>query len=258
MRKYSILIIFIVLILNTDLSAQKATKKLFSEEELPVRHEFFIGGGVHTLGFQVRAIYGFLPNPVRTMNFLTEFGEIKHPKERLQTYDGLSILGGAPKAFIYGKQNNLFFLRLGYSEKYYLSAKNRRAVSVAVIYGGGFSLGMVRPYYLDLIYRNSGGIPTIVAEKYNETNKNKFLNPQEVDGPSNLSYGWNELDLAPGFFLKTGVLIDWGAFDFVVKDIEVGLAADFYFKKINMMVFEQNTPIFVNLYININLGVRFN
>lgn len=257
MKEHNIFIVLILIFASNFLFAQKEKKTLFDEEEFPVRNEFYVGGGIHTLGFQVRVAYSWLPNPVRTMNFFTDFGEIKHPKERLQTYDGLSIIGGAPKAFIYGKENNLFFFRFGYGEKYYLSAKNRRAVSLAVTYAGGFSLGMVRPYYLDLIYRDAGGRPTIVAEKYNESNRNKFLNPQEVDGPSGASYGWNELNIAPGFFLKAGLLIDWGAFDVIVKDIEVGLAADFYFQKINMMIFEQNTPIFVNLYININLGLRW-
>lgn len=237
--------------------AQKDKKKTFDSEELPVRNELYVGGGISTLGFQVSMAYGWLQNPVRTMKFFADFGEIKHPKERLQTYDGLSILGGAPKAFIYGKRNNLFFLKLGYGEKYYLSAKNQRAVSVGFTYAGGVALGMVRPYYLDLIYRDNGGRPSIVAEKFNEGNRSKFLNPQEVDGPSNPSAGWNELTLAPGFFLKAALLIDWGAFDSILKDVEIGLAADFYFQKIPLLIFEESTPVFVNLYINVHLGHRW-
>ncbi|MDC0230544.1 hypothetical protein OAK19_01125 [Aureispira] len=251
--------IFIFLVVSTSsiLLGQLSSANKWRDIEMPVKNEFFVGGGINTRGFQVRVAYGLIKSPMRTMNFFLEFGEIKNPKEKQQTYDGLSIIGGAPKSFIYGKRNNLFFTRFGYGEKYYISLKNRRAVSLGFVYAGGFSLGMIRPYYLDLIYRDNVGRPSIVAEKYSESNMLKFLNPQEVDGPSGSDYGWDELDLAPGLFLKAGLLIDWGAFDTIVKDIEIGFAADFYFREIPMMIFEENTPVFVNLYINIHLGHRW-
>jgi hypothetical protein len=243
--------------LTVSFSVLAQTDSDLNNENIPVKNELFVGGGINTAGFQVKIAWGMIVNHVRTIGFVTEFGEIKNARERHQTYDGLSLNGGAPKAFIYGKRNNLFFTRLGYQEKFYLSGKNRRAVSLGFTYSAGFSLGMIRPYYLDLIYRNNGGIPTIVAEKYSELNMLKFLNPQEVDGPSGPAYGWDEIDLTPGFFLKAGLLIDWGAYDAVLKDVEVGVAADFFSKKIPLMIFEENTPVFVNLYININLGHRW-
>ncbi|MCH2023299.1 MAG: hypothetical protein MK207_12555 [Saprospiraceae bacterium] len=249
-------IILLIFISSTSFG-QISNANKWTDVEIPLRNELFVGGGISTRGFQVRVAYGRIKTPVRTMNFFVDFGEIKNPKEKQQTYDGLSIIGGAPKAFIYGKRNNLFFTRFGYGEKYYLSLKNRRAVSLGFVYSAGFSLGMIRPYYLDLIYRDNLNRPNIVAEKYSETNMLKFLNPQEVDGPSGSNYGWDELDLAPGLFLKAGLLIDWGAFDTILKDIELGFAADFYFREIPMMIFEENTPVFVNLYINIHLGHRW-
>ena len=116
---------------------------------------------------------------------------------------------------------------------------------------------MVKPYYLNLIYRNSGGQPTIRAEKYGEDNWNKFLSPQEIDGSTGASRGWDELLLEPGFYVKTALLVDWGAFDEVVKGFEVGLSMDTYFSRIPIMIFEENTPIFVNLYLHIYLGKRW-
>jgi len=260
MKYLSIYITIFLLLISADADAQrrKKKKKIFDVDEIPCRNEFYVGGGIHTRGWNVNLAYSFIKKPMRTMSFFVEFGEIKHPKEKEQTFDGLSIIGGAPKAFIYGKRNNLFVTRLGYYEKLYLSSKeNRRAVSLAWIYGGGIALGIVRPYYLDLIYRGTGNQPSIRAEKYSESNLTKFLNPQEVDGPSGLSYGWDDALLEPGFSLKTAILVDWGAFDQVVKDVEVGLMADVYFNSIPMMIFEENTPIFVNLYVHIHLGKRW-
>lgn len=226
-------------------------------DEPPVRREFFIGGGVHTRGFQVTAGYSIIDRSRRTKSFFAEFGEIKHPKENRQSFEGFSGPGGGSSAFIYGKRNHLYMTRIGYGEKLYLSDKNTRLVSLGFTYAAGISLGMIRPYYLDLIYRDNVGRPDIVAERYNESNRIKFLNPQEVDGPSGAAYGWDELTIRPGLFAKAGLLVDWGAYDSVVKAMEVGLSADFYTEDIPMMIFEENTPIFVNLYLNVYLGHRW-
>ncbi len=227
------------------------------EEENTKTKELYFGGGIHTRGFQLTAGYSIIRPSRRTQTFMIDVGEIKHPKENRRTYDAISIVGGSPKAFIYGKKNNLYFARLGYGEKFYLSARSTRLVSIGFTYAGGLSFGMVRPYYLDLIYRDNGGRPDVIAERYSESNIAKFLNPQEVDGPSGAAYGWDELSVVPGGFLKAGLLIDWGAYDAVVKDLEVGIAADFYFEPIPIMIFEKNTPIFVNLYITARLGHRW-
>jgi hypothetical protein len=252
-KHYSVVIMsFLFCLIAGALQAQE-------EGENSKKNEVYFGGGIHTRGFQFTAGYSIIrPSPSRrTQTFFAEVGEIKHPKENRRTYDGISIVGGSPKAFIYGKKNNLYFTRLGYGEKFYLSARNERLVSIGFIYGAGVSVGLVRPYYLDLIYRDNGGRPNVVPERFSDSNISKFLNPQEVDGPSGAAYGWDELSAVPGGFLKAGLLIDWGAYDSVVKDLEVGIAVDFYFEPIPLMIFEENTPIFVNLYITARLGHRW-
>ena len=72
-----------------------------------------------------------------------------------------------------------------------------------------------------------------------------------------MGMGWDELNYRPGLTLKGGMLIDWGAWDGLVKSMEVGVCGDFYFKKIPMMVYEENTPVFINLYLNLHLGKRW-
>ena len=243
--------------INTILGAQNNNGSTLSSGLNNHKYELLVGGGVHTTGFQVKAAFGLVYNPKRTGNIVLEFGEIKDPSERQQTYDGLSIVGGAPKSFIYGKRNNLYQSRFVYAEKLYLSDKNNRAISLGLSYAAGFSLGMLRPYYLDLIYRNNVGIPTVTAEKFSQENQFKFLTPQEVDGPSGITYGWDELSLYPGFCFKAGLLVDGGASDSILKDIEVGVAADIYFSDIPLMVFEAQTPVFFNIFLNVHLGHRW-
>jgi hypothetical protein len=55
---------------------------------------------------------------------------------------------------------------------------------------------------------------------------------------------------------------DWGAFDEFVKAMEAGVMVDFYFKKVPIMVETangdiENSPLFINLFINIQLGKRW-
>ena len=256
------LLILVLLVSSTSIWAQPKKKKSSSSSKdqgpIPYRNELYIGGGIHTRGWNIHLNYGFIKSYNRTMSFFAEFGEITHAKERLQRYDLSAIIGGDSKPFIYGKRNRLFVNRLGYTEKRYLSSKeNSNAVSLAWTYGGGISLGIVKPYYLNLIYRNSRNIASIRPEKYSPDNWNRFLDPEQVNGPAGGSYGWDEALLEPGFFAKTALLIDWGAFDEIVKSAEIGITVDTYFNRIPLLVSEESTPIFINLYLHVHLGKRW-
>lgn len=249
---------YILILLLICLGAQLLSGQSEKQEKLPFRNELYAKGGIHTRGFQVGITYALIRKWQRTMAFEIGFAEQKDAKERKQTFDTQSLMGGTTKSFIYGKQNNFYNLKLGYSEKLYFSDKrNRRALSFALCYGGGINLGMIKPYYLDLIYRVDGGATDIRAEAFSESNLDKFLNPQLVDGEAGSSYGWNEVTPVLGGYAKVSLLLDWGAFDEIVKAIEVGLATDFYFRKVPIMVLHEHSPLFFNVFVNIHLGKRW-
>ncbi len=243
----------------TGIAAQNKSNRLLGIKEIPFRNEFYVGGGLHTSGWNINLNYSLIKKKMRTLSFFLEFGELKNPKEYSKAYDGSTLVNGrTSQSFVYGKQNNFYTLRLGYGEKIYLSSKdNNRAISLAWTYSGGLSVGLLKPYYLNLIYRNNGFTPSVRAEKYSASNIAKFLNIQEIAGPAAGSYGWDEAILEPGLFIKTGLLVDWGAFDEIVKGFEIGLSMDSYFNSIPILVFEENTPIFVNLYLHVYLGKRW-
>lgn len=228
------------------------------QEQLPFRNEFYAQGGLHTRGFQVGLTYAMIRNWQRTMAFEIGFGEQKDAKERKQNFETQSLMGGTTKSFIYGKRNNFYNLRLGYSEKFYFSDKqNRKALSLALCYGGGITLGMIKPYYLDLIYRVDGGATNVRSEAFSENNIDKFLNPQLVDGEAGSNFGWNEVTPILGGYAKVSLLLDWGAFDEIVKAIEIGVGTDFYFRKVPIMVLHEHSPLFFNFFVNLHLGKRW-
>lgn len=237
--------------------AQAQRKK--DAEVYPYRSELTVGAGLHTRGWNyINFTYGWLPKPQRTMLAQLEFAELKHPKERKHNYETLSLSGNQPKSFIYGKQNNFYVLRAGYGERRYFTDKQQsRTVALAFSYMGGVSLGLIKPYYLDLIYRADNGMLSVRPEAFNEDNQSKFLNPLDVDGASGFQHGWNDINLTVGGYAKAGIVLDWGAWDSFVKSMELGVSVDFFFRKIPIMIANKSTPVFINLYANFYIGKRW-
>ena len=65
----------------------------------------------------------------------------------------------------------------------------------------------------------------------------------------------------PGIQAKGGLLFSLGAYDKMVKAVEVGAMVDFYIKKVPIMVESEsvsNKPYFFNLYLSLQLGTRSN
>ncbi len=118
-------------------------------------------------------------------------------------------------------------------------------------------MGMIKPYYLDLIYRFDPDGYRVISEKYTVDNARKFLEPLDINGSSGSSHGWDELTIAPGLFAKGSLIFDWGANDGLVKILELGMTGDLFFRHISIAIGEQRPPVFVNLFMNFYFGKRW-
>jgi hypothetical protein len=217
---------------------------------------------LHTNGFALGAEFGRLRTYYLTRTFHVELGELKHHKENRTNLDRSSSTGRISRAFTYGKQNSLFTLRGGIGEKRYFSEKARyKGVAVGIAYKGGPSLGILKPYYLELLSTESNNSPffSTVSAKYSEEIHDAFLNPWNIFGASSWSKGFDEIRVLPGLHGQFSVHFDWGAFDEYLKAIEVGIMADVYFQKVPIMVEVanvENRPFFLNLFLNLQFGKR--
>jgi hypothetical protein len=217
---------------------------------------------LQTNGFALGADFGRLKTYYLTRTFHVELGELKHHKEYRTNLDRSSAQGRLSRAFIFGKQNNFFVLRGGIGEKRYFSEKAKyKGVAVGLSYKGGPSLGILKPYYLDLISTENTGSPFFSTKsvKYAEDIHDQFLDPWNIFGASVWSKGFDEISLAPGLHGQVAVHFDWGAFDEYLKAIEAGIMFDVYFQKVPIMVETdnvENRPFFINLFINLQLGKR--
>jgi hypothetical protein len=179
-----------------------------------------------------------------------EFNEIKHPKEDKLPNGGGGFTFGNP--FVYGKINNLYNLQFGYGRQRIVGQKgNKNGVAVSVIYKGGLSLGMLRPYYIE-VEDNTGQNRTI---KYTPEDSALFLTAYIIGG-GGLGKGWGEIKFKPGVFAKTAIRFDFGRFNEVVSGVEVGLSGEFYSGKMPIMLFQKEKQFFYQGHIAVMFGHR--
>jgi len=214
---------------------------------------------LHTNGFALGYNSGEIRRYYLTRFYHVGIGILKHPKEYRQAvnYSGGNFLLKSSSAYAYGKQNTLLVIRAGIGEKRYYSEKARRkGIAVGISYEGGLTLGLQKPYYLNLNRSDPFGGRQVVAEKYSEENRETFLDVNSIYGSASFFKGFNEIKILPGLHGKIGAHFSMGAFEQMVKALEIGIMFDIFFKKVPIMVIDNNQPFFLNGYIILQLGKR--
>lgn len=178
-------------------------------------------------------------------------GERKNFKEEKliqQTQQGFQI--GNP--YIYGKQNNFYFLNIGFGKQLMLGSKSvKNGVAVSAIYGGGLTLGMLKPYYLEVA--NNTGTTDII--KFDDDN-NRFLDPSYIVGSAPFGKGFGEIKYVPGVFTKGALRFDYGKYNDIISALEVGVSAEYYSQKMPILLLNKEKNLFVTGYISIIFGSR--
>jgi len=214
------------------------------------------------------ALFGNLGKSInlnRSRFYQVEFAELKNPREKKQTSDNFGGADYPPRPYVFGKENVFFALHVGIGRKYLLGEKAEKSgVEVTLNYVLGPSLGILKPYYLDLIYTSDPGSPrrSTHSEKYSEENAPKFLDHTQIYGSSGFSKGLSEIRPIPGLHAKVGINFDWASFGDFIKALEVGVTADVYYKRVPIMISDhhQNNPnraYFIGLYLSGQVGKKW-
>ena len=179
-----------------------------------------------TDGYGIFYEIGRMKTPRFTNLYLIEFTEIKHPKEERTQSDGFFN-----NSYIYGKVNNFYQLKLGFGQQYILGQKgNKNGIAVMGIYQGGLSMGLLRPYYINITEPGVGQRDI----KYQSADSTLFLG-SAVNGSSGLGKGWDELSLKPGAFVKTSLRFDFGRYNEMVQAVQIGISLEAFSDKIEIM-----------------------
>lgn len=222
-------------------------------------HEFAVGGRLNTDGWNGFLELGKRKNNLVTTLYQFEVGEKNDPKEN-KTANPLSqsIFGNTynNRPYIYGKQNIFYQIKLGIGQQRLIGGKgNKHGVEVSAIYLGGLSLGLLRPYYLE-VYQDSTSTSTLYI-KYTTADQNQFLDSYNIAGGTGFSKGWNEMTLVPGIHARLGLRFDWSAFNQMISALEVSMNMEYYTQKIPIMVQAKEKQFFLNASVSILFGKRW-
>lgn len=191
----------------------------------------------------------------RTSFYHLSIGELHHPREVKQSAPPQTRY----RSYVFGKQNSIIAIRSGWGNKKYFSEKAKvKGVAVGYSYSFGPTLGLVKPYYLALT-RFSPDNPLnyiIRLEKYSEANADIFLNNNRILGAAPFTKGLGDISFLPGANATIAFHLDWGAFDERVKALQIGAMLDVFAKNAPLLVSENNSPLFLNFFVNLQFGKR--
>lgn len=226
------------------------------EEGVPTFHKQNVfGAKLNTDGWGISYEFGRAKTTRRAMVYQVEFNDKRHRKEDRNTKGiaaGGFIFWGNP--YVYGKQNSFYQVKMAAGQQVLIGGKgNKNGVSVYGITTGGISLGLLRPYYVEIDEFLNGETRYV---KYDSPDSLLFLDDNAIVGGGGLTRGWNELKLAPGLQAKTALRFDYNRFNTSISAIEAGISAEFYFKKVEQMVYSPGNRLFINAYISLLFGKR--
>ncbi|MFZ1371341.1 MAG: hypothetical protein WAR78_13220 [Ferruginibacter sp.] len=226
----------------------RVNAQIKAEEEgvIAYRKHYAFGIKLITDGYAVSFEKGYSKSVRTATLFQVEIAERKHQKEEKQSNPN------APTSpIIYGKVNFFYPLKLGVQKQFLLGNKsNKNGVSITGNIGGGLSLGFLRAYEVEV---DKNGQRTFI--RYDSEDSLLFKSGPYYGGPG-FGKGWNQLKLTPGFYVKPGLRFDYGRYNDLVAAIEVGVAAEYYTKKIPQMFNNKENSFFFSAYFTVLFGKR--
>lgn len=209
----------------------------------------------HSLGLGVQYRTGkritYFKSRILEFSFVTVRS---HKQVRVQ-----NLIDPNARRYIYGKLNEAFFLRGGFSWKKLLNRKPYwGGVELRLIYGGGITVGIAKPYYLYTAYLHEG--PGNVW--YREIKTERFsLDNQQWDyiyGRAPFTKGFGEITLHPGLYGKLGLNFEFGKKHERIQAFEIGAALDVLPTGLSIMANNPEQIFFPTVYLSFTFGKRFN
>jgi len=231
-----------------DAKRERINAMLRQEEEGELifnKHSIF-GIKLATDGYGLTFESGKFKTPRKAFLMQFELSEKKHPKEKKQAASANAF---QVNSVVYGKLANFYQLKLGVAEQRIIGGKgNKNGVAVSAIYGGGISIGLAKPYFVDVQNPQNQTLrrlyPLIIDSNYFEIKA------------AGLGAGWHESQVKLGVHARTAMRFDYGRLNDGVTAIEVGLQGEYYGRKVPQMAFNKQKQFFFSAYVSLLLGKR--
>lgn len=247
-------VVWLLLLLSAaNVSAQQQQNPYEYAETPPVllRKELSAGINIHSNGWGIDFRRGRNLTVSKKRMLEIEFVGMHHPKE----IKSINPYYENSKAFVFGKLNSMMVLRTAYGLQRVIAAKAEwGGVEIRLNTTAGFSLGLLKPVYLNIIREDFPDPGFVVSiEKFDPDIHTIDL----IYGRANFFRGFSEIKPYPGLYAKAGLSFEHGRYSDDVKIIEVGMTLDAYSTKLPIMAMNKNNRLFLNFYINILYGRKW-
>lgn len=223
-------------------------------------HQISLGAKLNSDGWSGCFYYMKRVDARKKNVYSLSFSEIKHEKQIKQEGSTAYPDLGTPTPYFFGKVNNLYTLQLGFGRETILLPKVIDGnISVSARLTGGFSLAMLKPYYLRLIYEEyitADPIVTLEEQQYTEATE-AFLKSGNKLGAAKWAMGLGEMKYIPGAFVSTAVVIEPIADAWFVQTITLGGSFAYYSKKLPILAEVKAHPWHASLFVGFALGKRW-
>lgn len=201
------------------------------------------GGGI---GYQ----HGWMPTYKEKHALDIDFLYTNHEK----AVRGTNFSYEGARSYSYGKLYDLFFFRTGYTYQRIMYHKPYwGGVEIAFFIGGGFSLGIGMPTYLEIAYLSSSGHDIVpIVERYDPD----LHDLSNIIGGAPFYERFHHFAFRPGVYGKAGLSFDFGKQKSHIRALEVGICVDAVFPPMQQMAYNNPKPFFFGGFITYKFGKR--
>lgn len=201
-------------------------------------------------GYGINFEKGKFKSPTKTRIYQFELNEIHDPKEHHVSASSDQINFSSVNAY---KLNNLYEFKMAIGEERLIGGKgNKNGVAVTALYTGGVSVGLLKPYYINVTNQITSATTQETIAQLNMDS----AEGQEIQGAAGFFSGWDALKIKPGLNAKVAMRFDYGRLNQTISAVECGLTEEYYFSKIPLAYMVKQHNFFFNAYVQIMFGSR--
>jgi hypothetical protein len=224
-------------------------------------HGISLSGKLNTDGWGLGIVY-FKRNSNQNIRFAQlHINALFHEKET-SIKNNLNLYNFTEKQmpFVFGKVNSIYTLHMAFGKQWSLLPNIASGhTSLHWRFALGPAMAVVKPYYLNLIYRTQQPTaPPYLSEQsyYNDTQQ-AFLTLGNIYSGSKWTKGWNELNFVPGLHVESSLVLEPNIATNFVQYFHVGINAALYTKALTLLAQNKAYPYQINFFIGMGLGKRW-
>lgn len=159
------------------------------------------------------------------------------------------------RTYTEGKLNQLIVIRPAYGRRWtFLQKSAEGGPALKGILATGPSIGMQKPYYVDISYTNNAtGQTSIIAVPYAKTLDNSYPKAYII-GDASFINGFSETKIVPGWHVKTALNLELESIKHNHMSLELGFCLDYFTKPIEMLNQTEGRGVYTTGYLTFFFG----